>query len=73
MPLALPTSCAQPPPAAAWPSPPFLARSDLSAQRLVLKVLDQDMGKSDDLLGTAMRGLQDLADGGAQQVDLPLR
>lgn len=33
-------------------------RSDPASQRLTVRVLDADVGKSDDLLGTAMRGLK---------------
>ncbi|KAL4420729.1 hypothetical protein ABPG75_010385 [Micractinium tetrahymenae] len=56
-----------------WNETFYLFVSDPATQRLVVKVLDQDMGKADDLLGSAMRGLQDLAGGAARQVDLPLR
>lgn len=40
------------------PSPPPAWRSDPAKQRLTVRVLDADVGKADDLLGTAMRGLQ---------------
>lgn len=56
-----------------WDETFYLFVSDPASQRLVLKVLDQDIGKADDLLGTSMRGLQDLVGGGIQEVDLPLR
>lgn len=40
--------------------PPCTARpcSDLASQRLTVRVLDADVGKADDLLGTTMRGLK---------------
>lgn len=42
------------------PTPPTHARpcSDLASQRLTVRVLDADVGKADDLLGTTMRGLK---------------
>jgi hypothetical protein len=32
--------------------------SDTAKQRLTVRVLDADVGKADDLLGSTMRGLQ---------------
>ncbi|EFN50817.1 hypothetical protein CHLNCDRAFT_141758 [Chlorella variabilis] len=46
---------------------------DPAKQRLTVRVLDADVGKSDDLLGSTMRGLQDVVDGAAHDVELPLR
>lgn len=51
----------QPPPpphSPSLPSRPLRIFSDPTAQRLSLRVLDADVGKADDLLGSAMRGLQ---------------
>ncbi|KAL4857581.1 Phospholipase A(1) DAD1 [Chlorella vulgaris] len=46
---------------------------DLAKQRLTVRVLDADTGKADDLLGSTMRGLQDIADGQVHCLELPLR
>ncbi len=49
-----------------------MPRRDLR-QRLVVRVLDQDVGKSDDFLGSALRGVADLCDGQEHRITLPLR
>jgi hypothetical protein len=56
-----------------WEETFFLFVSDPSKQRLAVRVLDADVGKADDLLGTAQRGLQDLADGQTHELELALR
>ncbi|KAI7836015.1 hypothetical protein COHA_010099 [Chlorella ohadii] len=56
-----------------WGESFYLFARDLENQRLTVRVLDADVGKADDLLGTTMRGLKDLADGEARDLELPLR
>eukprot|EP00887_Chlorella_sp_A99_P004348 scaffold15.g4348.t1 len=46
---------------------------DPGTQRLTVRVLDEDTGKKDDLLGVGLRGLADLADGAVRGLELPLR
>ncbi len=42
-------------------------------QRLTVRVLDYDQGKSSDFLGSSMRGLADLCDGAPHQIELDLK
>lgn len=68
----IPTSCLANMPFPASP-PACPVCSDLAKQRLTVRVLDADTGKADDLLGSTMRGLQDIADGQVHCLELPLR
>ncbi|PRW20266.1 alpha beta-hydrolase isoform A [Chlorella sorokiniana] len=56
-----------------WGESFYLFVSDPASQRLTVRVLDADVGKADDLLGTTMRGLKDLVDGEPCDMELPLR
>jgi hypothetical protein len=55
-----------------WNETFFLFVRDLRTQRLQVRVLDEDLIESDDLLGAGMRGLADLAEGREIEVEVPL-
>lgn len=54
-----------------WDQTFYLFVRDLK-QRLIIRVLDEDILDSDDLLGAGARGLADLADEEAVEVEVPL-
>lgn len=55
-----------------WNHNASLFVTNFKSQRLNVRVLDEDVGKSDDFLGAGMRGLADLEDGQPREVEVPL-
>ena len=55
-----------------WNHHASLFVTNLKGQRLNVRVLDEDIGKSDDFLGAGMRGLADLEDGKPREIQIPL-
>jgi Lipase (class 3)/C2 domain len=55
-----------------WEHKCLLFVQNLKSQRLNIRVLDEDFANSDDLLGSGVRGIADLADGKEIEIEVPL-
>ena len=55
-----------------WEHKSVLFVQNIKSQKLNVRVMDEDFANADDLLGSAMRGIADLADGKEIEIEVPL-